>query len=283
MFRTNGELMNINDITLFRYIFELDRRDLPNSILRSYEKYGNKITPERREVIEELKKLKGNCRNLVVFQKTFLDTLSKTGANFCQYHKDLLKELDGENGIIKAPHNKDSYVVYSIDRGTLSMWLFNDYKLSNGLSLSIPIYYVCMSPENKEKSKKYKFGYYHMTLVDNAVVDPLYLIHLTIDYLCLRQWAEVEIELGTTTTQKETKKAGKNKKITILGLEYYTFDCKWYTEICNNNLIFVKGYFRRQQCKNGSYKLKWVRKHTRNGYHRKATIDKVKNGEVILN
>lgn len=60
---------NINEITLFRYLFNLDSRDLPQSILNWYSKVGSDVDSDRENAIRELSKIKGNCRNLVVFQK----------------------------------------------------------------------------------------------------------------------------------------------------------------------------------------------------------------------
>lgn len=60
---------NINEITLFRYLFNLDSRDLPQSILNWYSKVGSDVDSDRENAIRELSKIKGNCRNLVVFSK----------------------------------------------------------------------------------------------------------------------------------------------------------------------------------------------------------------------
>lgn len=273
---------NINDLTIFKYLFNLDNRNLPESILRSFDKNGNSVTPERKEIITHLKNLKGNCRNLVIFSDTFLKSMEKSGPKFTQFHKILLDELNGENGIIKNPLAKESYILYSIEKGCLSIWLFQEYYINNSPYLSIPIYHVCMSPNNSEKSDNYEFGYYHLPLVDNTTIDPLFLIHLVLDYLCLRQWAEVQMGKISTNTSKQLKKLGKKKIISVPGLDYYTFDCKWYTEIFNNSLINVSGHFRLVSYKNGTKKLKWIKDYVRNGYHRKATIDKVKSGEVTI-
>ncbi len=65
---------NINDITLFRYLFCLDNRILPQSIINRYNNVGSAINSDRENAIKELAILKGNCRNLVIFSKTFVDT-----------------------------------------------------------------------------------------------------------------------------------------------------------------------------------------------------------------
>lgn len=79
---------NINDITLFRYLFCLDKRDLPQSILNWCNNVGSMIDPDRENAIRELSTIKGNCRNLVMFSKTFVDTMDKSYMKFTQFHID---------------------------------------------------------------------------------------------------------------------------------------------------------------------------------------------------
>ena len=62
----------------------------------------------------------------------------------------------------------------------------------------------------------------------------------------------------------------------------YIFDSKWYTEICNDEAFKVSGHFRLQPYGDGTRRLIWINEFTKNGYHRKATIDKVKDGDIIL-
>ena len=92
------------------------------------------------------------------------------------------------------------------------------------------------------------------------------------------------MQLGkvSTSIKKEIKKKKKTMIITESGLDYYLFDSKWYTEISNNESFQVSGHFRLQPYGDGTKKLIWINEFTKNGYHRKATIDKVKDGEVHL-
>ena len=60
------KIKNINDITLFRYLFCLDKRELPQSILNWCNNIGSAIDSDRENAIRELSTVKGNCRNLVV-------------------------------------------------------------------------------------------------------------------------------------------------------------------------------------------------------------------------
>ena len=53
---------NINDITLFRYLFNLDNRNLPQSILNWYKNIGSQIDSDRENAINELSLLKCNSR-----------------------------------------------------------------------------------------------------------------------------------------------------------------------------------------------------------------------------
>ena len=66
---------SINEITLFRYLFNLDNRDLPQSIFNWYSNVGSVVDSDRENAIRELSRIKGNCRNLVILSKTFIDTM----------------------------------------------------------------------------------------------------------------------------------------------------------------------------------------------------------------
>lgn len=75
------KIKNISDITLFRYLFCLDKRELPQSILNWCNNISSAIDSDRENAIRELSAVKGNCRNLVVFSKTFVDTMDKSYLN----------------------------------------------------------------------------------------------------------------------------------------------------------------------------------------------------------
>ena len=131
---------SINDITLFRYLFSLDNRNLPESILTWYKNAGSVVNSDRENAIRELSFLKGDCRNLVVFSKTFINAMDKSYTKFTQFHMDILEELDKENGIVRSPYFiKGCYVVYSIKNGCLTLWVFHD---AIDKYLSIPTYYI---------------------------------------------------------------------------------------------------------------------------------------------
>lgn len=140
---------NINDITLFRYLFCLDNRNLPESIINWCNNIGSVVDSDRENAIRELSVVKGNCRNLVLFSRTFIDTMDKSYMKFTQFHKNVLEELDDENGIVRSPYFvKGCYVVYRIKNGCLTLWVFHD---EIDKYLSIPTYYICVSPKDKIK------------------------------------------------------------------------------------------------------------------------------------
>ena len=272
---------SINDITLFRYLFNLDKRDLPQSILNWYNKIGSFVDSDREDAIRELSSLKGNCRNLVVFSKSFIDTMDKSYMKFTQFHIDILEELDNENGIVRSPYFANGcYVVYSIKNGCLTLWIFHD---EIDKYLSIPTYYICASPKDKIKGAGHQMDCMVLSLIDNCVeVNLRDYLDMVLDYLCLRQWAEVQLGKVSTTAKKEVKNKKKTQTSIVPGLDYYTFDSKWYTEINNNEAFRVSGHFRLQPYGDGTKRLIWINEFTKNGYHRKATIDKVKDGEISL-
>ena len=118
---------SINDISLFRYLFNLDNRDLPQSILTWCNNIGNFVDADRENAIKELSIIKGNCRKLVVFSKEFIQTMDKSYMKFTQFHMDVLEELDGENGIVRSPYFiPGCYVVYRIKNGCLTVWVFQE-------------------------------------------------------------------------------------------------------------------------------------------------------------
>ena len=45
---------SINDITLFRYLFNLDNRNLPESIINWYKNVGSVVDSDRENAIKEL-------------------------------------------------------------------------------------------------------------------------------------------------------------------------------------------------------------------------------------
>lgn len=273
---------SINESTLFRYLFNLDHRDLPQSIITWYKNNGSKVNPDRENAIKELSQVKGNCRNLVVFSKTFVENMDKSYMKFTQFHMDILKELDDENGIVRSPFFLEGcYVVYRIKNGCLTLWVFHD---SYDKYLSIPTYYICASSKDKIKGNGHQLDCMIVPLLDNCIEANLRdYIDMVLDYLCLRLWAEVQLKKVSTTVKKEVKKNKKTQTVTESGLDYYLFDSKWYTEISNDESFQVSGHFRLQPYGDGSRRLIWINEFTKNGYHRKATIDKVKDGDITLN
>ena len=272
----------INNITLFRYLFNIDNRDLPQSIINWCKNIGSAVNTDRESAIRELSYVKGNCRNLVVLSKKFVDTMDKSYMKFTQFHMDILEELDNENGIVRSPYFIEGcYVVYRIKNGCLTLWVFQE---NLDKYLSIPTYYICATPKDKIRGAGHQLDCMILPLIDNCrEVNLRDYIDMVLDYLCLRQWAEVQLGKVTTSVKKEIKQGKNTHTVTESGLDYYLFDSKWYTEISNNKDFQVSGHFRLQPYGDGSRKLIWINEFTKHGYHRKATIDKVKDGEVELN
>lgn len=272
---------SINESILFRYLFNLDNRDLPQSIITWCKNNGSEVTPDRENAIRELCQVKGGCRDLVVFSKTFVENMDKSYMKFTQFHMDILEELDNENGIVRSPFFVEGcYVVYSVKNGCLTLWVFHD---NIDRYLSIPTYYICASPKDKIKGNGHQLDRMVIPLLDNCMeVNLNDYINMVFDYLCLRLWAEVQLKKVSTTVKRDVKKNKKTQAITEYGLEYYQFDRKWYTEISNDESFQVSGHFRLQPYGDGSRKLIWINEFTKNGYHRKATIDKVKDGDITL-
>ena len=207
--------------------------------------------------------------------------MDKSYMKFTQFHMDILEELDNENGIVRSPYFVEGcYVVYSVKNGCLTLWVFQD---SIDKYLSIPTYYICVSPKDKIKGAGHQLDCMILPLWDNCMEANLRdYIDMVLDYLCLRQWAEVELGKRSTIVKKEVKKNKKTQVITEAGLDYYLFDSKWYTEISNNESFQVSGHFRLQPYGDGTRRLIWINEFTKHGYHRKATIDKVKDGDITL-
>ena len=272
---------SINDITLFRYLFKLDNRNLPQSIINWCQNNGTNLVPDRENAINELSALRGKCRNLVIFSKTFIQTMDKSYMKFTQFHIDILNELNDENGIIRSPYFIEGcYVVYSVKNGCLTLWIFQD---CIDRYLSIPTYNICVSPKDKIKGSGHQLDCMIIPLLDNCEeVNLRDYIDMVLDYLCLRQWAEVQLSEVSTTVRKEIKNNKKNQVITETGLKYFVFDSKWYTEISNDESFQVCGHFRLQRYGDGTRRLIWINEFTKHGYHRKATIDKVKDGDIVL-
>lgn len=212
---------NINDISLFRYLFNLDNRNLPQSILNWYKNAGSEINSDRENAIKELSHLKGLCRNLVVFSKSFIDMMDKSYMELTQYHIDILKELDDENGIVRSPYFIEGcYVVYSIKNGCLTLWLFQD---SLDKYISIPTYYICVSPKDKIKGSGHQLDCMILPLFDNCMEGNLRdYIDMVLDYLCLRQRSELELVKVSTSIKKEIKKNNRTLTITETGLDYFS-------------------------------------------------------------
>ena len=276
--------MEYNKNKILRYLYQLDERDYPSSIKRFYSSCNYFLTEERNSVINELYGLKGKCRNVAVLSKKFIDAMDKSYKKFTHLHIDLLEECEGECGVVISPYFiHGSCVVYSIDHGSLTIWVFQTIPNTVGEKFSIPSYYIVVSPKDKIQGDGHQLDCMVVKMLDNFFdLNFRDYIDMVLDYLCLRQWADVEISEVHTKIKKEIKDKKKTKVVVEDGITYFNFDSKWYTEICNNKEFIVSGHFRLQRYGDGSRRLIWINDFVKHGYHRKALIDKVKDGELII-
>lgn len=252
---------SINEITLFRYLFNLDNRNLPQSILGWCNNVQNSIDSDREHAIKELSIVKGNCRNLVIFSKESIETMDNSYMMFTPFHLDILEELDNENGIIRSPYFREGcYVVYSINNCCLTLWIFQE---NIDKYLSIPTYYICVSPKDKIKGEGHQLDYMILPLLDNCMeINIKDYVDMVLDYLCLRRFAEVQIGKVSTTVKKEITSNKKIRTVTETGLDYYTFDIKWHTEIADEQCQ-VSGQLRLQLNGDGTKRMIWADKYTK--------------------
>lgn len=275
--------MNCNDNQILRYLYGLDeKRDYPQSIKRFLSDTGSEIDGDREAAINELYRLKDNCKKLAVLSKSFVDAMDKSYMKFTQFHMDILSECDGENGVVKSPYFIDgSFVVYSIKNGSLSLWVFHNLPNRNNNLMAMPTFYIVASPKDKIQGAGHQLDCMIIKMIDGLVeVNLRDYINMVLDYLCLRQWADIEIAEIQTKQKKEVK--GKKNIIIQDGISYFVLDSKWFTEVCNNNEFIVSGHFRLQPYGDGSKKLIWINEFKKHGYHRKALIEKANKGEDFL-
>jgi hypothetical protein len=297
--------MDFNNFSVTKFLYDIDNRDYPSSVkkfsnpeydfsrlLFSYEKNDISWKEEESEdtrtpndVLNELYKMKNNCRKPVVISKSFYRVMEKSEDAFTPFHNDILEECDGECGVVHAPYLiPGSILLYAVNSGKLSVWVVLNQKQGEQ-RIFAPSTYISAFPKDKKKGAGHQLVVDYIPLIAGCFEPPipLYTHAFTIlTYLCLRKWAEVEIAEVNTKIKSEVKKGKKTIVVTEDGLSYFTFDSKWYTEICNNNDFNVSGHFRLQPYGDGSRKLIYINEFVKHGYHRKALIEKVKDGELSI-
>lgn len=297
--------MDFNKFPAIKFLYSLDNRDYPASVkkncnpdydfsrfLFSYlkndidwveEESNDTRTPS--DIIDELYLLKNNCRKPVVISKSFFSVMEKSEDAFTPFHNEILAECEGEYGVVYAPYLiKGSFLIYRINNGKLSIWVILNQK-GEEHNIYSPSAYLSAYPKDKIKGSGHQLVVDYIPLLMGCLEYPvgLYTHAFTIlTYLCLRKWAEVEIAEVKTKVKEEIKKGKKSITVTKDGLSYFTFDSKWYTEVCNNNDFNVSGHFRLQRYGDGSRRLIYINEFVKHGYHRKALIDKVKDGELSI-
>lgn len=297
--------MDFNDYPVTKFLYSLDNRDYPSSVKRyfnhkyefsryliRYEKKGISFVEEDsddtrtpNDVIDKLYEMKNNCRKPVEISKSFFNVMEKSEDVFTPFHNDILEECEGEYGVVRAPYlEKGSILLYAVENKKLAVWVVINCKYGDKYYF-MPTAYISVFPRDDTKGIGHQLVIDYLQINDNWGEIPygLYTHAFTIlTYLCLRKWAKVEIKEVSTLVKKEVKKNKKSIIIAENGLSYFTFDSKWYTEICNNNDFNVSGHFRLQPYGDGSRRLIYINEFVKHGYHRKALIDKVKEGELSI-
>lgn len=297
--------MDFNKLPIVKFLYCLDNRDYPSSMKKycnpeynfsrfsfRYEKKGISWIEEEsddkrtsNDVLERLYLLKNNCRKPVVISKNFYTVMEKSEDAFTPFHNDILEECDGECGIVRAPYlNEGAILLYDVSDGKLSVWVVLNQK-NGDQNIVAPSCYISVSPKDKNKGIGHQLVVDYISLINGCFEPPVSLYthaFVILTYLCLRKWAEVEIAEVKTTVKKEVKNRKKTFIIPDEGLSYFIFDSKWYTEVCNNNDFKVSGHFRLQPYGDGSRRLIYINDFVKHGYHRKALIDKVKDGELSI-
>ena len=297
--------MDFNKYPAIKFLYSLDNRDYPSSMkkycnpsykfsrfLFSYEKKDISWLEEKSDevrtphaVLEEFYKLKDNCRKPVVISKPFFKVMEKSEDAFTPFHNEILEDCERECGVVRAPYlDEGGILVYYIENRKLSVWVVLNTK-KDDQRIVAPSTYISVYPKDKKKGVGHELVVDYIPLIDHAIEHPVSLYthaFAILTYLCLRKWAEVEIKEITTMIKKEVKKQKKTVVVSEQGLSYFTFDSKWYTELCNNNDFNVSGHFRLQPYGDGSRRLIYINEFVKHGYHRKASIDKVKDGELSI-
>lgn len=297
--------MDFNSLPVIKYLYSLDNRDYPSSMkkycnpdydfsrfLFSYEKkdvsWEEEESDDRRtpnDILDKLYMMKNNSRKPVVISKSFFSVMEKSEDAFTPFHHDILEECEGECGVVHAPYLiKGSILLYAIENYKLSVWVVLNQKLGDR-KIFAPSTFVSVFPRDKKKGAGHQLVVDYIPLIYGCLEPPiaLYTHAFTIlTYLCLRKWAEVEIAEVKTLIKKEVKVKKKTIVVSDDGISYFTFDSKWYTEVCNNNDFNVSGHFRLQPYSDGSRRLIYINEFVKHGYHRKASIDKVKDGELSI-
>ncbi len=297
--------MDFDKYPVTKFLYSLDNRDYPLSMKKycnpnykftrfqfRYEKgsvsFIEDASDEIRtpnDVLDKLYLLKNNCRKPVVISKKFYTVMEKSEDAFTPFHNDILQECEGEFGVIRAPYlHEGALLVYAVESGKLSIWVVLNEK-RNDERIVAPSCYISVFPQDAKKGVGHQLSVDYIPLIEGCFEHPvgMYSHAFTIlTYLCLRKWAEVEIAEIKPLVKKEVKRQKKTVVVTEEGLSYFTFDSKWYTEVCNNNDFNVSGHFRLQPYGDGSRRLIFINEFVKHGYHRKALIDKVKDGELSI-
>lgn len=88
--------------------------------------------------------------------------------------------------------------------------------------MAVPSYYIIVNPKDKIKGAGHQLDCMIMPMIDGCQEANLRdYMNMVLDYLCLRQWAEIEIAEIKTQQKKSLK--GKNKTSFQDGISYFRF------------------------------------------------------------
>ncbi len=222
---------------------------------------------------------------------SFEKAMKKSVGSFVKMDHQLFQEFneDKECGIllIKGWSAKGyGTVIYRFADNRLYVWLFENH---SDISILRFYYYIESTEQNTRKqyvcpfltSNPQIFHTSNQSMHFNR--DEIYntLTNYIIIYLAVKKYADVEcvvvpphkiVSLAEIQKDDSFKEKVKNDS----GQEVILMDSRWFTTYVNNNIIHVRGYFKKQHHKNenGEWtrKLIFVKDHSRNGYTRKALL-----------
>lgn len=222
---------------------------------------------------------------------SFEKAMKKSGNSFVKMDHELFQEFnkDKECGILLLKDwSAKGYrtIIYRFTDNRLYIWLFESHL---DISILRLYYYIESTEQNTRKQYICPFLTSNPQLFHTSNhsthfnCDEIYnrLTNYIMIYLAVKKYADVECVVvppqkivNVTEIQKDHSLKEKVKNDS--GQEVILMDSRWFTTYVNNNLIHVRGYFKRQPTKNenGEWtrKLIFVKDHSRNGYTRKALL-----------
>lgn len=213
---------------------------------------------------------------------SFEEVMKKSERSFEKIMPELFKEFSKskEHGILLCQGKKT--IVYHFIDNELHLWCFTEQD-----SKSVLNFYSC----NKSINGFIGVGIANTILADDMLFKGTleerkntvaFFAHFVALYLAVKKYIKVEtvvIPQGIFTEIEGTplEYVEKKKVINQTGQEVIVMDSKYFRKIINNNDIYVRGFWRMQNKKDGNgnwYKqLIFIDPFVRHGYHRDAKIE----------